>query len=630
MSTARQLAGRIGRHSAIYAVGVAALLPIGLVNVAVLTRLVPPSEFGRLVLLLAVSTALSLVYNLAIRQGTLGLMFGKGGEEEGEGDEEHEGRRAELSGVSKRDVFGTGLLLTIAVGAAGTALIWVLAADLGRLLINTPPAAVRLAAVVAALTAVWRMLLTVLRMERRPRTYVTFNVALAILALVAALPFVLRDGSAAGVLAGLVIATTSLTLIALLLMRKAYRVRLRLELIPALLQRGLVFVPLVLSMYAVNQGGVVILSRSVSAADIGLYGVAATFGRAISSFATVFFMAWTPIKRTSLFVAVHKERGDGWLHSTLTTYYALGLGAVFVALSAASGLLVRIAGPEYADAAPLIPAIGAAASAHAAFLLAYRISAFPRKRLVLVTVATLVAVTFVIAALMLVEALGLYAVPVAAFGSLSLGAAAMLTFNQCGPRPVPFQYAKLARIAVILGLCVAGPVLLADQARALAGVVDLGSALAFPALILLSGAASRADLASVTRVARDVFRGQRRQRADLAMRVAELTPDQAQALEAVARPIRRRSAARVCPSLVVAALRSAAPLWPSTKHDEAIGRYLTSDLSRAERDALARALWQRGVPPAELDRLEEVLDELKRLPLDAWRARPYKAEVQLS
>jgi hypothetical protein len=69
---------------------------------------------------------------------------------------------------------------------------------------------------------------------------------------------------------------------------------------------------------------------------------------------------------------------------------------------------------------------------------------------------------------------------------------------------------------------------------------------------------------------------------------------------------------------VVGVLRALSTAGAATDCDDAIGRYLTSGRSRAERDSLARGLWSQGVPPADLDRLETTLDQLKLLPKAGW------------
>lgn len=619
-STAATLAGRISRHALLYAVGAGLLVSVGLATLAVFTRLMPPAEFGKLVVLIALASGLSMLLNLATLQGTIGLVFGKGEEDGVSPDDDDAVPEAPQTEAGQREVLGTGLLLTATVATAATVALWAGAPGLSRLLFGTPAdaGAIRLAGVAGALGALWRILLAVPRFERRPRVFVSFSVARPILALAVAIPLVSGGGGAEAALTGLIVATASLATIVLLLLRRAYRLRFHARLVPAIVRRGRVFVPLVLSMYVIGHGGVLLLSGVVPRGQIGLYGVAATLGGGISTLAAVFFMALLPMKRTSLFRAVYKERGHGWMFSTLTTYFLALIGLALVGLTAASAPLASIASPEYSRAATLIPALGAAAVAHAGFLLAYRISAFPRKRLALGGVSALAAVSFVGTAYVLVRALGVYGVPVAGFAAFLAAAGGMLFLNQRGARAIPFDRRGLAAIAISASACVGVHSALSGSAGSARPLLDIGTALAYPALLLLSRAISVSEVATLLRVGRDGLAERRRGRAGLVVPLAVAPADQAEVLRAAARPGEGRDNGDPEPGRVVAALRRITAAGPPTKRDDAIGHYLLSDLSRAERDALARALWRQGVSPAELDCLEQAFTELVGLPLHAW------------
>lgn len=622
-STAATLAGRISRHALLYAAGAALLISAGVATLAVFTRLMPPAEFGKLVVLIALASGLSMLLTLAVLQGTLGLVFGKGEDDGVDPDENDAAPEAPETVAGQREVLGTGLMLTAMVATAVSAALWPVAAGLSRLLFDTPADAdaVRLAVVAGALGAFLRLLLVVPRLERRPRVFVSFNVARPILTLGVAIPLVSDGGGAEGALMGVVIATAGLVVIALFYLRRAYRLRFSPRVVPAIVRRGRVFVPLVLSLYVINHGGVLLLSGVVPRAQIGLYGVAATLGGGISMLAAVFFMALLPIKRTSLFRAVYKERGHGWMFSTLATYFLVVIGLAFVGLTAASAPLVAIASPEYSRAATLVPAVGASAVAYAGFLLAYRISAFPGKRVALGTVATLAAVVFVGAAYVLVRVLGVYGVPVAGFSAFGLAAAGMLLLNQRGARAIPFDHRRLAAIAISAGACVGAHSALAGSVDSARPLLDIGTFLAYPALLVVSRTIRISEVEALLRIGREGLAERRRGRAGLAAPLAAASADDAQMLRAAVREGDRDAD----PGSVVAALRGIAGVGPPTKRDDAIGQYLLSDLSRAERDALARGLWRRGVPPADLDRLEQALNELASLPLVAWPPQDQEA-----
>jgi O-antigen/teichoic acid export membrane protein len=622
MSTVHELVGRIGRHSFVYGVGVGLLMLVSLVNLAVFTRLMPPSAFGNLALLLVLSGALSVIYNLATLQGTLGLVFGKGSEDGVEDDELEPEPREQPAASGKREALGTGLLLTLLISGAGTLIVWALAGDIAQALLDSDAetTGVRLAALAGAGGAIFRILVAIPRLERRPRVYVTLNVVRPALAIAIAVPLVARGDDENGVLGGLVAATAAVVAVSLALNHKAYRIRFLPRLVPGILELGLVFVPVALSIYVINNTGVLLLSGTVSSHEIGLFVVAATIATLILAFATVFFMAWLPMKRTSLFVAVHQERGHGWLYSTLTTYFVLAVCSLFVVVTAAAGALVHLAGSDYADAEKFIPVLGVAAVAHSLFLLAYRISAFNRKRLALGSVTATAAIIFVGGAALLVRPLGAYGVPVAATAAFGAAALTMLVLNQRGSRPIPFDYRRLAVIAGAAAVCVGAHSALTEPSGSLRPLIDVGTVLVYVGILLAANAVSRGEIASLIRIARETVASPRRRRAELSAALRALPPSECRILRQAVGMERKTTADDVVPGALVASLRTLVLAGDPGEHDDEIERYLTSTRSRAERDAIARNLWQAGVPPADLERLETALDELRRLPASAWPA----------
>jgi hypothetical protein len=61
----------LGRYTAIFVIGAALNLALQTANLVVLTQFLPPSEYGRLGLLLISASFLTIVGNLCTLQGTL-------------------------------------------------------------------------------------------------------------------------------------------------------------------------------------------------------------------------------------------------------------------------------------------------------------------------------------------------------------------------------------------------------------------------------------------------------------------------------------------------------------------------------------------------------------------------------
>lgn len=618
-TTVRALAGRVGRHSAIYVVGIVLTVIAGLATLAVFTRLMAPSEFGVMVVLIVIAGGLRRLYTLAVMQGTIALVFG-GGEEDSDMN-----LTEDVEPVSnKREVLGTGLVLAAGFAGAGTVILWLFAPELARLLFDTTDRTegVRLAAVAAALDGVGNLLLMVPRFERRPKAYVAFNIVSPIVALAAGIPLVAGGAGAEGALLGIVVGSASAVTLLLVLLRTRYRLCFQAARALKILKTGVMIVPLLLALYVISHGGIVVLARSdVAPREVGLYAVALMFGSVILRLNAVFFMAWLPMKRTSLFFSVHKQRGHGWMYSTLTTYLILGLCAAFVVLTAAAGALIEIVGPGYADAEDLIMLLGLAALAQSVFVLSYRVSTFPRKRVVLALVATCAAVIFVSSAIALVELVGVKGVPLAAIATFGCASVVMPAFNQRGPSPIPFQYGRLLRIALATSICLGGHTLLREEAGGLRPLLDVGVVVLFGLLVIGMRVASFGQIRALAATAGDIVRVRRRHDPAMAARLAALAPAQAQALERAAGPSRAGGGeSPPAPEPFVRALRLAGDIGEPTPRDEAIGRYLLSERPRAERDEMARALWRVDVAPTELHLLEEAFEMLRRLPRSAWHA----------
>jgi len=616
-ATVSALAGRIGRHSAIYGVGVVLTVLAGLATLAVFTRLMAPGEFGVLAVLLVIAGGLKVLYTLAVVAGSIALVFG--GEDDSDLD-----LSGDIEPVSnKREMLGTGVILAATFAGAGTVVMWVLAPGIAQLLFDSSGRTdgVRLAAGAAGLGPVAHLFLVLPRFERRPQVYVVLNMVGPIVAFAVGVWSVERGGGAEGAFHGIVAGAATSVVLLLVLMRTRYRLCFERGRALRILKVGVAVVPLILALFVIGRGGMVILARSsVPPADIGLYAVALMFSLVIVRMNAVFFMAWLPMKRTSLFVAVHKQRGHGWMYSTLTTYLVLGLCATLVVLTAGAAALIQIAGPGYAEAERLLMLLGLAALAQCLFVFSYRMSSFPRKRMSLMIVATVAVVWFLTGGTALVRIMGVDGVPVATIATFVGASTAMLVLNQRGPYSIPFQYRRLAGIALATSTCLVGHTLLRESAGQLRPLLDVGTVVLFGVLIGAMRIVSRQQLRLLAAVAGESGRVPRRNDPAIAARLATLAPAQAAALNRAAGPSRGDVDEPLpTPDKFVRALRIASDIGESTTQDAAIGRYLLSERPRAERDEMARALWRQDVAPAELHLLEEAFEKMRRLPKSAWR-----------
>ena len=102
----------VSRTSLLYALAMSVVIPFGIVSLAFTTRYIDPSDYGRLAVLMAVTSALTIIGNTGAMHGTLLLVYGMAGE----GDADDPMASAILPGTSpyeKRRIMGSGQLVQL-------------------------------------------------------------------------------------------------------------------------------------------------------------------------------------------------------------------------------------------------------------------------------------------------------------------------------------------------------------------------------------------------------------------------------------------------------------------------------------------------------------------------------------
>lgn len=615
------VAARLGRHTSVYAGGFAATLALSLVSVAVLTRYLTPGEFGRLGVLLVFAALLTILYNLGSLQGAFHRVYGSSGEEEAT-DPEGDGVAGD-----KRRALGTALAFTVLIAGTGTAVVVALAPAVAEIVTGDrgDEDLVILAAASGALGSVWRLVSNVPRLERRPVLFAVLSNLRPLLVIGAAVPLVVSGAGVEGVLVATLGGTLACSVVGLVVCRGSFRPAFRPVDAWAMVRHGAPFVPVIASFWVIQNVDLYVVTRFASDHDAGLYRLASRLGNLASYLVSAFLMAWTPLQRTSLFAAAEQAQPGGAMRSDMATYFVIvGCGAL-VALVTASDLLIGLAGPGYGDAAPLIPLLALGFLVYGAFVVTQRVVRYPQRRRAYPVIATLCAVVFLAAALALTPAIGTYGAalsPVIAFGA---GTAVLIALSQRGPAPVPFHWRRMATALAVAVACVAVAVLGAWRAGELRPLVDLVALVAYPVGLVATGVLPRAQLRALREVARSLFTRAGATR-DTGPAVAALAPDDRALLRMLLRerlPPERVAAALGLPEAEVegrltAVLRGVAGLAPGPRLDGEVGAYLLMRASAAERDAVARGLWEQGVEPMEIDALETAVAELRRSPARYW------------
>jgi O-antigen/teichoic acid export membrane protein len=619
------MGGRFSRDTMIYVVGSFAVAPFSLVSVAVLTRLMVPSQYGELAVLMVFAGYLTMLYNTGSLHGTFMWVYGAS---EGEGDDVDSD--ATITSTPRR-ALGTGVALTLMIVTAGTAMFFMLAPTLSRLLAlhGSGAALVRWTAVSAAAGALWRLTVNVFRMERRPARFAAFNALRPLFVVGGTVPLVALGFGIQGALAGTALGTLAATAVCMAMAWRSYALAFCWADAREIARRGGMVVVPVLCLFLVHSADVVLLSHYAPAREVGIYRVASRFAVVPSYFASALLMAWSPLERGVLFQSTYRHVGKERVQSAILTYYLVAAITIVVLLDVTADGLVLLVGRAYRSAAPLIPLIGLAFVCYGLFIVLVRVVTVERRMLLYGGGAVIAVVLEVALSSITIPWLGAYGVPVAMIGGL-------LT-------------ASLLWIAVAKGLMHAslsfrsGPLAGLGGAVALAAIVQVVGLHLWPAgrplvlaLTLASyltalvgfGAVPRRHLGPLRHMARAAVRrgvgGQdptlglerldSRQRSLLAAIERDGTPI-AMLAERLGRPERELRSEYTA---ILRKLIGAGPAAPEL--DERLGGYLLSREPEAQRDLVAHEVIDKGADAFELMELNEAAQKLRTLPRQAWTA----------
>ena len=613
---------RLSRDTSTYLIAALISFGLALISIIVVTRFLSPAEFGELALLIVFAAFLTVFYNVGILQGTFSWVFGSAGEEEVEEDEP-----SGSAPGTKRRALGTGLVTTCLLAAVGTTVIvlfphWFASLILGD---SADSELIVIAAVSGAAGAIWRMVSNILRMERKPRQFVVLNSVRPILVVGCVIPLVASGGGVEGAILGTALGGVLSVLVGLVATRKSYELAFSGTDARMIARRGRIMVPIIISIWIAQNVDIYTLSWFAPEDEVGLYRLANRMGAFLDYFTAALFMAWTPLRGSSTFAAAVAQRGKDALGGRLLTYFVLAALLLLLLITVAADTLVRVAPPDYSEAAPLIPLMGTAFLTYGLLVAVYRLSSFPRKIFIYLGAAMSSAIVFLISALLFVPWLGAYGAALSVITGFLVGTAAMTYFSQRGPNPLMIEWGKIASALALGGACIAVARVLGPLAGEWRPAVELVALALYPIALLKLGIVSVEDRRAIGRVVGQIL--PRRDRgAEMEKRLRTLSPEAVSSLEAVivrdlpAGTLAEQRGAGVAETNVrlVGLLRQLDGKGGSTAQDQRIGEYLFSNLPVAESDELARELWSEDADPADLHALEKVVQELQRLPKRAW------------
>ncbi len=630
---------RVIRYSGVQGVALVISNMLQLATIGVVAGFLGAADLGRYSLLLFLGALVTMAFGLAVKPGTIRRTFGGGDEDDEDDDDDEE----EVSGAPKRSL-GAGLMWSIVLGLAATALVVALREPISDLLFggDADTALVLWAGLLGGTGVLFRVGSICLWFERRPSAFLIAEVARPLVGLALMTALLVAGGGLADAVAGVAVGTGVAALLTVILLRGSFVPNLwPSEVVPIVKAAGR-RVPIVSSLWTVQNADVFLLSRAVDATDLGIYTLAARLGLVVSFLPQGFRVAMRPLRKSAVFRAVQKEYGRPTAKGQLLAYFVLVCISSILIMVLAGELIVSLAPPEFADAAPLVPLTATALIMPPLWRTMNGQTNWPSKSRATFVAGTVgAALVFIGLCLVLAPEIGIYAPPVAMLVAFVPPISYFFIRCQLGPTPIDFPYGEVLRgllIAVVIGggffaLPSFNPVL---EALAIIVLLGLYVSLLFvfrvvpeshwPAITQMAGSviSGRGDRVNPRLGLRSIDPGDR---AELRLAITERLPPEALAAPATrADPAPRDEAteleltegARLVRVLRLAGRNGGAPVRKRSRLDGGVAEFLFADEPIAVRNASMRALLDQGASADDLRGLEDLVEHLAKVPPEAW------------
>lgn len=634
---------RLMAYSGVQGVALVAgnLLQLG--TIAAVAGFLGASDLGRYSLLLFLGGLLTMVFSLAAKPGTIRRTFG-GGDDDDDDDEDEE----EVVSASPKHTLGAGLVWSAVLGLLASGLVIVFRDPIADLLLgnDADPNLVLWAGVLGGGGVLFKLASISLWFERRPSAYLIAEIGRPLVSLALMVPLLAAGGELTDAIAAAAAGNLVAALGAALLLRGSFEPNLRPDEVVAIIKGGGRRIPIVTSIWIVQNADVFLLSRFVDHSDLGIYALASKLGLVVSFFPQGFRVAMRPLRKSPAFKAVRSQYGRSIADGQLLGYFVLVCIGSILLMVLLGQLLVDLAPPEFADAAPLIPLTAAGLTMPALWRTMHGQTAWPGKTRTTFVLATIfAALVFVGLCLLLAPEIGIYAAPVAMLAGFTLPITYFFVRCQRSENRIDFPYEEVGKALLVAVAIGGGFHLLPDMpaaAEAVVVAVLLGVYLAllfilrvvpenhWPALSAMgmSMFTGRADRVNPRRGLRALEASDReRLRVAVIQRLppdafarAEPVPTRAWRPDKPIGPLEDGTAGgRLIWALRGAGRAGGSPVRRRSPWDgDDLAEFLFADEPPAVRSATMRRLLSEGADPADLRALEDLVQHLSTIPADAW------------
>jgi O-antigen/teichoic acid export membrane protein len=613
-----RLASYWGRSAAMIMVANGIAQALGLVSTIVLAYFLSLSEYGRYALTAFFASIIAIAINAGSLQGTMMMVFGGGGDDDDGADDDDQRFLDDTYHLDRRRALTSTLFFTLLIAATIVGVVWVFATPLTHLLLGRRAAhlLVVLAAASGGLSAVWRYMVNVLRMERRIVAY-CFHRLLRPITVVIAVPVLM---SFVGGIRGALFALIGGTVIGLCLMLAVSWRSYRLAVSPAdygrAMRVGAPYVLVNIGVGFVHTAGVYLLAGYRSSSEVARFSVASSAAAVNTHYISGLLMSFSPVRRTPLFKAAQLEEEARLRNRVVTVFVTTTLSAGVVTALLADEI-IRVLPASYQSAAGVIPFALLGWATYGIYMVIYRMTTHDHKRAIYVLTSVLSVGMYVGFSALLDPRLGAIGQGLAMCLTYAMTGVIMVFVSQQGEEPLQLDGTRLVSGIALAGGCVLGFHALAGAFPSLRLVIDLAGIASYFVLLVALRIVPWSMVLALLRACRGMFprRGIVR---EVQQEIQRMPASQALVLMSLGQPGTPQELAsglgmteREFELRIVAALRELSGLGGPRPSDMRIGNYLLSPLSRAERDVLMRRL-QEEVNPGEIDLLETSLRLVRR------------------
>jgi O-antigen/teichoic acid export membrane protein len=326
-------------------------------------------------------------------------------------------------------------------------------------------------------------LLTLYRLDERARAYFLTTIANVLGTIALTVVLVVGAGEGArGLLLGSYV--TGAAFVAVLIFEQRRRLTLRVDppLLKRLLRFGLPTMPAEVSLYLLNFVDRLIIVHYVGLSEAGIYSVGVKFAQAVNVLVRGFQLAWPPLA-----YSIRDDDEARRTYATVITLFLAGCTWLVVGLWLLAQYLIRFfAAPKFFDAYEVVGLIAAAVTLYALYMVMVVVLGRTGRTEFNLPAAIAALLSNVALNFILVPGLGIVGAALALVGSYLVVIALMYGFTQ-RLFPVPYEWARLARILFVAAALVGfGEVVLPSEGFAgFVGRLALG--LLFPAVLFATG-----------------------------------------------------------------------------------------------------------------------------------------------